>query len=218
MPAPPLRFPGPCSCRRHLALSGAYRSVLPAAGGPPSRHNGKAFPADALRQPIANAAPVGGYWRGGRCGAARFRNCRLALPGETSLASDAGPAFSGAAFHGHCWALRPASRAPAVSALPEGAARSCGYLRKSNGPWPQQRPGGRYHRMPLSSTFAAGRLVARARIGRKMENAPAFPQVTGLAPNRTKIVRKFEFRPLNSAPSRIRTYAHGSGGRCRADA
>jgi hypothetical protein len=34
--------------------------------------------------------------------------------------------------------------------------------------------------MPLNSTFGAGRLVARARIGRKMENASAFLQVAGL--------------------------------------
>jgi len=67
--------------------------------------------------------------------------------------------------------------------------------------------------MPLSSTFAAGRLVARARIGRKLENAFAFSQVTGLATFRPKIVRVFEFIPLSSAPGRIRTYAHGSGGR-----
>ena len=54
----------PASCRRHLALPGVDRSVLPAAGGPPSRHTCKAFAADALRQSIANAAPVGGCWRG----------------------------------------------------------------------------------------------------------------------------------------------------------
>src|SRR5215468_832868 len=40
--------------------------------------------------------------------------------------------------------------------------------------------------MPLSSTFAAGRLVARARIGRKLENASAFSQATGLATYRAQ--------------------------------
>jgi len=39
------------------------------------------------------------------------------------------------------------------------------------------------------------------------------PQVTGLAPTRLKIVKVFEFMPLSSAPGRIRTCAHGSGGR-----
>jgi Amidohydrolase len=44
-------------------------------------------------------------------------------------------------------------------------------------------------------------------------DASAFPQVTRSALNRSKIVRVFEFMPLTSAPDRIRTCAHGSGGR-----
>jgi len=55
----------------------------------------------------------------------------------------------------------------------------------------------------------------RGRTGGEVRNAAAFPQVTGLAPNRFKIVRVFEFMPLTSAPGRIRTCAHGSGGRFR---
>ena len=47
--------------------------------------------------------------------------------------------------------------------------------------------------------FAAGVLLPGAGRG-KMGNAPAFLQVTGLAPNRLKIVRVVEFMPLNSAP------------------
>jgi hypothetical protein len=54
----------------------------------------------------------------------------------------------------------------------------------------------------------------RERTGGKAWNASAFPQVTGLALNQSKIVREFEFMPLSCAPGRIRTCAHGSGGRC----
>ena len=113
--------------------------MLPAAGGPPSRHICTAFAADALRQSIANAAPAGGYWRVGRRGEAPFRNCRSALPGDASLASDAGRRF----WRG---VPRPLLGPPAGQPRPggvgaaRGAARSCAYLRKSNGLWPQQRP------------------------------------------------------------------------------
>jgi hypothetical protein len=67
--------------------------------------------------------------------------------------------------------------------------------------------------MLLSRQFAGPAFRCRARIGRKVWNAPAFPQVTALARKPLKIVRVFEFMPLTSAPDRIRTCAHGSGGR-----
>jgi len=54
--------------------------------------------------------------------------------------------------------------------------------------------------MPLSSTFAAGRLVARARIGREIGNASTSAQVTGSGQCSGKIVREFEFMLLSSAP------------------
>ena len=140
-------------------------------------------------------------------------NVRHVSAARASLPSDTGRRFL--ARRSTATAGPPVgSCARVMSALPGGVIRSWGYLRKSNGLWPQQRPAGRYHRMPLSSTFDAGRLVARARIGRKMENASASPQVTGSGAGRTKIVKLFEFMPLSSAPSRIRTCAHGSGGRC----
>ncbi len=68
--------------------------------------------------------------------------------------------------------------------------------------------------MLLSRQFAGPAFGCRARIGRKVWNVPAFPQVTALALKPLKIVRVFEFMRLNSAPDRIRTCAHGSGGRC----
>src|SRR5215472_7590373 len=43
----------------------------------------------------------------------------------------------------------------------------------------------------------------------------AFVQVTGLPPYRQVSEVLFEFIPLTSAPGRIRTCAHGSGGRSR---
>ena len=54
----------------------------------------------------------------------------------------------------------------------------------------------------------------RARIGHKVRDGWALPQVTGSGLGQSKIVRVFEFMPLSSAPDRIRTCAHGSGGRC----
>jgi hypothetical protein len=53
----------------------------------------------------------------------------------------------------------------------------------------------------------------RARIGHQIWDSSALPQVTGLALAQVKIVKVFEFMPLTSAPGRIRTCAHGSGGR-----
>src|SRR5262245_7177715 len=50
-------------------------------------------------------------------------------------------------------------------------------------------------------------------MGGKHDCAVAEPQVTGPGLQRVKIVRVFEFIPLTSAPGRIRTCAHGSGGR-----
>ena len=49
--------------------------------------------------------------------------------------------------------------------------------------------------------------------GTQGRDSSAFPQVTGLASERVKIVKVFEFMSLSSAPGRIRTCAHGSGGR-----
>ena len=54
----------------------------------------------------------------------------------------------------------------------------------------------------------------RARIGHKAREGWALPQVAGLALELAKIVRAFEIMSLTSAPGRIRTCAHGSGGRC----
>ena len=68
--------------------------------------------------------------------------------------------------------------------------------------------------MLLSRQFALPGLSLWARIGRKVWNASALPQVTGLAALRLKIVRVFEFMPFTSALGGIRTCAHGSGGRC----
>jgi hypothetical protein len=51
------------------------------------------------------------------------------------------------------------------------------------------------------------------RIDRVAFSALAFPQVTASAAGYKKIVKVFEFNPLSCAPSRIRTCAHGSGGR-----
>jgi hypothetical protein len=56
--------------------------------------------------------------------------------------------------------------------------------------------------------------VFRARIGHKIRNARALPQAGGSGLGSSKVVRVFKFMPLNSAPGRIRTCAHGSGGRC----
>ena len=52
----------------------------------------------------------------------------------------------------------------------------------------------------------------RARIGHKVSNASASSQVTGLRLGSAMTVREFEIMPLNCAPGRIRTCAHGSGG------
>ena len=49
------------------------------------------------------------------------------------------------------------------------------------------------------------------RTGGKHDCAVAKPQVTDPGLRGVKIVRIFEFMPLNSAPDRIRTCAHGSG-------
>lgn len=86
--------------------------------------------------------------------------------------------------------------------LPHGrGSAGGGYWRKSNGPWPQQGPGGRYLSMPLSSTLPlGGSLPGR---GRELGNASVFAQVTGSGLRHVKIVRVFELVLLNSAPSRI---------------
>jgi hypothetical protein len=68
--------------------------------------------------------------------------------------------------------------------------------------------------MLLSRQFASLDCRCRARIGRKIRNASAFPQVTALALKPLKIVKVFEFMPLSCAPDRIRTCAHGSGEGC----
>jgi hypothetical protein len=47
--------------------------------------------------------------------------------------------------------------------------------------------------------------------GGKHDCAVAKPQVTDPGLRRVKFVRMFEFMPLNSAPGRIRTCAHGPG-------
>jgi hypothetical protein len=65
--------------------------------------------------------------------------------------------------------------------------------------------------MLLSRQFAGQAFRCRARVGRKVWNASAFPQVTALALKPLKIVGVFEFMPLTSAPGRIRTCDHGSG-------
>ncbi len=54
----------------------------------------------------------------------------------------------------------------------------------------------------------------RARIGHKAREGSALPQVRDSCFSSNKIVRVFEFMPLSSAPGRIRTCAHGSGGHC----
>jgi len=144
MPARTLRFPEPCQLLAAVGIARMYRSVLPAAGGPPSRRTCKAFAADALRNrsrtpPLPAGLPT---WRGS------VLQMPVGVAGGRESAIRCEPALSGAAFRGHCSALRPGSRAPAVSALPGGAARSCGYLGKTKEEQrslPRQRPGGRYH-------------------------------------------------------------------------
>ena len=66
---------------------------------------------------------------------------------------------------------------------------------------------------PLSRETRRSGGEIRAHIGHQIWDSSTLPQVTGLAPNRPKIVRVFEFMSLTSAPGRIRTCAHGSGGR-----
>jgi hypothetical protein len=48
--------------------------------------------------------------------------------------------------------------------------------------------------MLLSRQFAGPACRCRARIGRKMRNASAFPQVTALALKPLKIIKVFELR------------------------
>ena len=54
----------------------------------------------------------------------------------------------------------------------------------------------------------------RTRIGHTVWDGSELLQVTGPELGRRRIGRMFEFMPLNCAPGRIRTCAHGSGGRC----
>jgi hypothetical protein len=91
---------------------------------------------------------------------------------------------------------------------------SCGYWQKSNGLWAGQRPGGRRYLLAAELGFSGLGSCLRERLGGKGRNSSALPQVTGLALSRREIARVFEFTPLNSAPGRIRTCAHGSGGEC----
>jgi hypothetical protein len=65
---------------------------------------------------------------------------------------------------------------------------------------------------PTAAVRVPGKSGIRARIGHRVWGGSTLPQVTGLALDRLKIVRVVEFMPLTSAPGRIRTCAHGSGG------
>ena len=76
-----------------------------------------------------------------------------------------------------------------------------------------ERPGDRECQPPLTRETRGSDGEIRARIGHQIWERSTLPQVTGLVPNRAKIVGVFEFMPLTSAPDRIRTCAHGSGGR-----
>jgi hypothetical protein len=67
--------------------------------------------------------------------------------------------------------------------------------------------------MLLSRAVSLSSAELRTRIGYKVWNASVLPQVRGLSLHPAKIVKVFEFIPLSSAPGRIRTCAHGSGGR-----
>ena len=81
----------------------------------------------------------------------------------------------------------------------------------------EQRPPGRATAWWPSLGFAAElgfpRLGygSRGRTGGEVRNASAFPQVTGRGSYRTKLSECSEFVPLNCAPGRILTCAHGSG-------
>jgi len=77
-----------------------------------------------------------------------------------------------------------------------------------------ERLGDRECGLPLSGETRGSGGGIRARIGHQVWDGFTLPQVTGLALARLKIVKVFEFMPLASAPGRIRTCAHGSGGRC----
>jgi hypothetical protein len=116
------------------------------------------------------------------------------------------------------WHLRRSggldSRPPGIAGCSGCQPFSCGYWPKSNGLRPGQRPGGRRYGLPLSWGFPRLGSCFRGRPGDKIRNASAFPQVIAPAPHRVKIAQAFEFMPLNSAPGRIRTCAHGSGEGC----
>ena len=70
-----------------------------------------------------------------------------------------------------------------------------------------ERPGDRECEPPLTRETRGSDGEIRARIGHQIWERSTLPQVTGLVPNRAKIVRVFEFIPLTSAPDRIRTCA-----------
>ena len=97
-------------------------------------------------------------------------------------------------------------------AVPPPPLRSCGY-------WEEQRSAVTATAWRPLLLQAAEQALSwpvsafRARIGRKVRKGRALPQVRSSGLGSGKIAQEFEFMPLTSAPGRIRTCAHGSGGR-----
>jgi hypothetical protein len=79
-----------------------------------------------------------------------------------------------------------------------------------------ERPGGRERGLPLSRRAGGSAVVSGHVSGIGSGEGWALPQVAGLGPTPSKIVRVFEFTRLIRAPGRIRTRAHGSGDPCPA--
>ena len=102
------------------------------------------------------------------------------------------------------------SRARAAPILPLS---SCGY-------WEEQRSAvrvtawGRCRRVLLSRPFSGWRLLSGRVSGARSGRAKHCRRSQGRRLVGPKIVRVFEFMLLTSAPGRIRTCAHGSGGCC----
>jgi hypothetical protein len=72
-----------------------------------------------------------------------------------------------------------------------------------------ERPGDRECQPPLSRETRGSDGEIRARIGQQIWERSTLPQVTGLVPNRAKIVRVFDFMSRTSAPGRIRPRGGG---------
>jgi hypothetical protein len=77
-----------------------------------------------------------------------------------------------------------------------------------------KRPEDRERSLPLSRRASSSGSRTGAFMGRKAWNAPVSPQVTGLHVGAGRDCKRVRILLLICAPGRIRTCAHGSGGRC----